>query len=92
MILKFKKKGTDRIEAGDASGRLTASDSKKAFLLLAIRVLLQFVQDFSLDLKEIRSDEFRKRIGDLSAEFAKDKKTKKIRRSLPTSSSGKRII
>lgn len=78
MILKFKKKGTDRIEAGDASGRLTASDSKKAFLLLAIRVLLQFVQDFSLDLKEIRSDEFRKRISDLSAEFAKDKKTKKI--------------
>jgi diguanylate cyclase len=78
MRLKFKNKETDLIDIDDLSLRLEDSDKKIDLYQLSIRVLLQFIKDFSLDLKEIKSDEFKSDITNLSNKFSNEKKIKKI--------------
>ena len=77
MRLKLKKKETDLIDTDDLSVQLEDSDKKKDFFQLSIRALLQFIKDFSLDLAEIKSDEFRNDISRLSEKFSNEKKTDK---------------
>ncbi|MGD8667350.1 MAG: diguanylate cyclase [Desulfobacterales bacterium] len=50
---------------------------KKEFLLSAIQALLQFMHDFALDIKELKSDAFRQQLGELEAEFVHNPKLKK---------------
>ena len=79
MLLKLKKKKENQIETGDLSVQLKETDEKKEFFLLSIRALLQFIKDFSLDLKEINSHEFKNEINQLADKFTSETKLKKIR-------------
>ncbi len=50
---------------------------KKDFFLSAIQALLQFINDFALDIKELKSDAFKQQLVELEAEFAQSPKLKK---------------
>lgn len=50
---------------------------KKDFFLSAIQALLQFINDFALDIKELKSDAFKQQVGELEAEFTQNPKLKK---------------
>jgi diguanylate cyclase len=78
MLLKLKKKENDQIKTEGLSAQLRDSSEKKDFYLISIRALLQFIKDFSLDLKEINSDEFKDEISQLSDKFSGETKLKKI--------------
>ena len=78
MALALIKKKSEKTEKEDLSGMLKSSDEKRQFFLLAVRALLIFIKDFSLDLKEIDSEEFKKKIDDLSENFISEEKTKKL--------------
>jgi len=67
MAFALKKKNSIDIDKEDLSGMLKSSDGKRQFFLLAVRALLVFIKDFSLDLKEIDSEEFKKKIKDKKA-------------------------
>jgi diguanylate cyclase len=47
------------------------------FLLVSIITLLQFIKDFSLDIKELKSETFLKDIDKLAAQFNQEEKLKK---------------
>ncbi|MCD6293327.1 MAG: GGDEF domain-containing protein, partial [Deltaproteobacteria bacterium] len=51
---------------------------KKGVYLDAIRALLLFIKDFSMDFEETGSDRFVKQIDDLSERFVREKKTKTV--------------
>ena len=51
---------------------------KKGFYLDAIRALLLFIKNFSMDFEETGSDRFARRIDDLSERFVTEKKTKAV--------------
>ncbi|CAB1059673.1 hypothetical protein D1BOALGB6SA_4435 [Olavius sp. associated proteobacterium Delta 1] len=80
MRLTLKKKETDLIDIDDLSVQLKDSDQKNDFFRLSIRALLQFMQDFSLDLKDIKSDQFKGDISKLSDSFSNEKKLKKLQK------------
>jgi diguanylate cyclase len=80
MRLNLKKKDPDRIDAHELSVQLDESGRKNDFFLSSIRVMLQFIKDFSLDLKDIKSDEFKNNISKLSGEFTNKEKIKKIQK------------
>ena len=88
MLLKLKKKEDDQIKTEDLSAQLRGSDEKKDFYMLSILALLQFIKDFSLDLKEINSDEFKDEISRLSDKFAAETKLKKIQSSFEKDKKG----
>lgn len=71
-------KESDQTKTEDLSVQLRDSSKKKDFYLLSIRALLQFIKAFSLDLKEINSDEFKDEISQLSDKFTGETKLKKI--------------
>ncbi|UCD78377.1 MAG: diguanylate cyclase [Desulfobacterales bacterium] len=78
MLLKLKKKDKELAEVEDLSDRLRVIDQKNEFFQLSIRALLQFIKDFSLDIKEIKSEEFKNDINKLSDQFFDEPKLKKI--------------
>ena len=78
MGLALIKKKSENPEKEDLSGMLKNSDEKRQFFLLAVRALLVFIKDFSLELKEIDSEEFKKKIDDLAENFISEEKTKKL--------------
>jgi len=51
---------------------------RNGFYLNAIRALLLFIKDFSMDFRETGSDGFAKQIDDLSETFVTEKKTKTV--------------
>jgi diguanylate cyclase len=79
MLMKLKKKEENQVKIGDLSIQLRDSSEKKDFYLLSIRALLQFIKEFSLDIEEIKSDEFKHEISQLADKFASDINLKKIR-------------
>ena len=78
MALALIKKKSDNPEKEDLPEMLKKSDEKRQFFLIAVRVLLIFIKDFSLDLGEIDSEEFKKKIDDLAENFISEEKTKKL--------------
>jgi len=88
MLLKLKKKENDEIQTEDLSAQLSDSGEKIDFYLLSILALLQFIKDFSLDLKEINSCKFKDEISRLSDKFTGEKKLKKIRSSFQKDKKG----
>lgn len=78
MLLKLKKKNNDLLETEDLWAKLKKSAEKQDYFLLSIRALLQFLKDFSLDLKEIKSDKFKDDVSSISKKFADEKQLKKI--------------
>ena len=78
MAFALKKKKSIDFDNKDLSEMLKISDEKRQFFLLAVRALLIFIKDFSLDLKEIDSEEFKKKIDGLADKFISEEKTKKL--------------
>ena len=78
MLLKFKNKDNHQTEAEVLPVELRDSNQKKEFYLLSIQALMQFMKEFALDLKEIKSDGFKDDINGLSTIFASESKLKKI--------------
>ncbi|OQY14555.1 MAG: hypothetical protein B6I30_00210 [Desulfobacteraceae bacterium 4572_187] len=78
MAFALKKKNRIDIDKEDLSEMLKNSDEKRQFYLLMVRAMLVFIKDFSLDIKEIDSEEFKKKIDDLTEKLLSDEKTKKL--------------
>jgi len=78
MVLALKKKNSIDIYKEDLSKMLENSNEKRQFYLFVLRALLVFIKDFSLDLKEIDSEEFKKKIDDLTEKLISEEKTKKL--------------
>ena len=78
MLLKFNKKDSSQKDTEDLAAELSDSNQKKEYFLVSILSLLQFMNEFALDLKEINSDEFKKDISQLSERFSTENKLKKI--------------
>ena len=78
MLLKFKKKDSNKTDPEDLAAELSESNQKKEYFLLSIRTLLQLMKESALDLKEINSDGFKKDISRLSEKFSTENKLKKI--------------
>ncbi|MBW2515941.1 MAG: GGDEF domain-containing protein [Deltaproteobacteria bacterium] len=72
------KKDPSAVDAPQALPEsLEICQEKKDFFLSAIQALLQFINDFALDVKELKSDVFKQQLGELEAEFAQNPKLKK---------------
>lgn len=78
MVLALKKKNSIDSYKEDLSKMLENSNEKRRFYLFVLRALLVFIKDFSLDLKEIDSEEFKKKIDDLTEKLISEEKTKKL--------------
>ena len=78
--MEFALKKKSSIDMGDEilPEMLKKSDEKRKFMLLVVRALLVFIKDFSLDLKEIESEEFKKKIDDLTEKLISEEKIKKL--------------
>lgn len=72
------KKDPSAVDAPQALPEsLEICQEKKDFFLSAIQALLQFINDFALDVKELKSDVFKQQLGELEAEFVQNPKLKK---------------
>jgi diguanylate cyclase len=82
MELLLKKKSKDGnivpFEVKELSEKLRDREEKQQFLLLAVRALLFLIKDFSLDLKEIDADSFKKRMDGFIEKIMSGKKTKTV--------------
>ena len=78
MVFALKKKTSLDIDKDNLSKLLKNSDEKGQFFLFAVRALLVFIKDFSLDLREIDSEEFKKKIDDLTGKLISEEKPKKL--------------
>ncbi len=74
----FKKNNPEAHEAKELLQQLGENREKSEFLLSAIRALLVFIKDFSLDLEEIDSDRFKQGIDELCDLFTSEDNVKKI--------------
>ena len=88
MLLKIKKKENEEIKTENLSTELKDSREKKDFYLLSILTLFEFIKDFSLDLTEINSKEFKDDISRLSYKFNAEKRLKKIQSSFEREKKG----
>ncbi len=73
----LKKEQSAVVEPQALPECLETCREKKDFFLSAIQALLQFINDFALDIKELKSDAFKQQLVELEAEFAQNPKLKK---------------
>ena len=73
----FKKEPPAIVEPQARPECLQACREKKDFFRSAIKALLQFINDFALDIKELKSDAFKQQLDELEAEFGQNAKLKK---------------
>jgi diguanylate cyclase len=78
MFLGFKKKTDEAMPPADLASELAACESRRDFLLLAARALLQLVREFSLDLQELKTEEFRAGLSELSERLAGGEKLRRL--------------
>lgn len=78
MQLKFNRREAETIDVEKLSDQLEHSERKNEFFQSSVRTLFEFVKDFSLDLEDIRSDEFKLNVTKLSDAFDEEKKLAKI--------------
>ena len=78
MRLTLRKKESDPVDARDLADRLEEISRTTDFFQWSIRALLQFLSDFALDIKEIKSDEFKDDINRLSEAFSGEVKLRKL--------------
>ncbi|MCK4984174.1 MAG: diguanylate cyclase, partial [Desulfobacterales bacterium] len=81
MKLAFRKEQAEAADPKELPQALGKYRKKHEFFLVSINALLQFIKDFSLDIKEIKSEVFKKDINELKAKFKRDEKLKKTQSS-----------
>jgi diguanylate cyclase len=78
MGLIIRKKDADTPGTKELSKQLQDSEERRDFFLLVIRALLVFIKDYSLDIKEINAEGFKKRIDNLTGRFISVNKQKTL--------------
>lgn len=73
-----RNKGNEDLELEKFIEQVRSNAEKKDFYLHAVRALLLFIKDFSMDIKEIGSDRFSTQIDDLSEIFITEEKTRSV--------------
>jgi diguanylate cyclase len=81
MKLAFRKDPVEPADLKELSEALGKCHQWHEFLLVSINVLFQFIKDFSLDIKELKSEAFQKDIHKLEAQFNLEEKLKKMESS-----------
>jgi diguanylate cyclase len=81
MKLSFRKGPAEPADLKERSEALDKCRQWHEFLLVSINVLFQFIKDFSLDIKELKSEAFLKDIHKLGAQFNLAEKLKKTESS-----------
>ena len=77
MRLAFKKKQADACQQAELTAALYECHQKQEFLRKSVRTLLQFINEFAFDLKELGSDSFKRGISVLGENFDGGKKLRK---------------
>ena len=78
MAYFSKKRGNETLDMEKFIEEIRDNSEKNGLYLDAIRALLLFIKDFSLDFEETGSDRFVKQIDGLSETFVTEKKTKAV--------------
>jgi diguanylate cyclase len=81
MKLAFKKDPAETADLKELSEALGKCRRWHEFLLESIHVLLQFIKEFSFDIKELKSEAFLKGVNQLEAQFNLAQKLKKTESS-----------
>jgi len=81
MKLAFRKDAGGTVGPQELSEALGKCRKQHEFLLASINALLQFIKDFSLDIKELKSEAFLKDINKLKTQFTIEEKLKKAESS-----------
>ena len=79
MNTLFRKTDSDPVQSQNISSSLSKLENKNTFLLQVIQTFLLFLDDFALDIKEIKSDEYRQDLETLTERLRSRDKTKKIK-------------
>lgn len=78
MSLFVRKKDSVAVDMRELSKKFQDCEMNSQFLELAVRALLALIKEFSFDVKELGTDQFRKGIDDLSEKIVSEKKKRKI--------------
>ena len=81
MKLAFRKDRAEATDPNELSEALDKCRMRHEFLRVSINALLQFIKDFSLDIKELESEAFKKDLNKLEAKFNQEEKLKKAESS-----------
>ena len=81
MKLAFRNEYSKSFEPHDLPAALDRCQKKQEYFLSATHTLLRFIQDFALDIKELKSDVFIKNLDELEAKFNRDEKLRRIQSS-----------
>ena len=86
MLLKFRKKDEAGVEGtADLSAELSQSRKRSEFFSLSTRTLLQVVKEFTLELREINSDEFKKELLELAERLNTNDQVSKLNKAFEKS-------
>lgn len=77
----FKRKLKTELTPDDLTRQVDSYRERCDFLTVSVRTLFFFVKEFSLDLKEIDSDAFKKKVDDLATAFKADESTRDLARA-----------
>ncbi|MBI5581084.1 MAG: diguanylate cyclase [Deltaproteobacteria bacterium] len=88
MFLNFMKKEEDGRDTVDLTSELDRSDRKRAFLLLAVRALLQCTREFVLDVKELDTQAFKAGLAELAERLAAEEKLSRVEALFESRKSG----
>ncbi len=73
----IQKKATTAFARQELPEGLATRQEKNEFFLFAIQAFLTFINDFALDIKELKSDVFKQKLVELENLFEQDQKMKK---------------
>ena len=81
MKLAFRKEQSKPLEPEKLFAALNRYQEKQDFFSSAVHKLLRFLKDFSLEIKELKSDVFINDLNELEVKFDQDEKLKRVRSS-----------
>ena len=79
MHTLFQKTGSDSIQSKQISSSLSDLEIRNNFYLQVILTFLLFLEDFALDVKEIKSDQYKQNLENLTDRLESRDKTKKLK-------------
>ena len=79
MKLRLPKKDKNTQNIDELSATLSECSERLNFFRESLLIVLEYLHDFSLDIKEIESEAYKNDIDDLTAVFESDKKLRKIK-------------
>jgi hypothetical protein len=74
----FRKHKEGTFDKEELMTKFHNCEERQRFFLHAVRALLVFLKDFTLDSKEINAEGFKKQLTELTERFSSEQKTEKI--------------